>query len=357
MVMEEMVETIHRLGGISDDGFFLYELREKKFQYANKALHRILGTDQQRLTNAPDSLLAHLFQEDIDYLVTRYAELLEKHSLRNVQFQFKVADDNSRHLSVDCYLLNEEQTIVGIVKDITKIKEHEDYIIKYGNKKDTILEMLSHNLSGPLSLSKRVLSLTDKAFREVDYKAIASHLDFIKTVTQHCIDTIAEFLEEEHLVSERIYVKQNRFDVLARTREAIDRYKHSYPSREIKLNYSGDHLFVTADDIKYVQILNNLLSNAVKFTPANCSIELSIEEMDDKYKVTIKDDGIGIPDHLQPLIFQRYTPAGRPGLQGEKSIGIGLSIVKKLVELMKGELYFESKQNVGTTFTLTLPKE
>jgi two-component system sensor histidine kinase VicK len=358
MVTEGMIEMIQQIGHISDDGYFLYAVGDRKFQYTNTAFKRILGINEEVLNKDPHTLKEKLFPEDLDYLVTRYAQLLERRSLRNIQFQLKIADEVSRHLSVDCYLLQDgQEMVVGFVKDITKIKEHDDYIVKYGNKKDAILEMLSHNLSGPLNLSKRVLSLTDKAFRDVDYKAIASHLDFVKTVTQHCIDTIAEFLEEEHLVSERIYVKQNRFDIVKRVQETVDRYTHSYPSRKIQTTYPADHLFVTGDDIKFVQIINNLLSNAVKFTPANCEIELIIDDLDDRYRLIIKDDGIGIPAHLQPLIFQRYTPAGRPGLQGEKSIGIGLSIVKKLVELMKGEIYFESKQNIGTTFVVTLPKE
>jgi two-component system sensor histidine kinase VicK len=81
-----------------------------------------------------------------------------------------------------------------------------------------------------------------------------------------------------------------------------------------------------------------------------------VEESDFTFTLIVKDDGIGIPDHLQPLVFKKYTPAGRQGLQGEKSIGVGLSIVKNLVSLMKGSIRFESKENKGATFFVTLPK-
>jgi two-component system sensor histidine kinase VicK len=85
-------------------------------------------------------------------------------------------------------------------------------------------------------------------------------------------------------------------------------------------------------------------------------VKVKLEETEDYFTLIVEDDGIGIPRHLQPLIFHKYTPAGRTGLQGEKSLGVGLSIVKTLVELMKGTIRFESEENKGTTFFVTFPK-
>lgn len=230
-------------------------------------------------------------------------------------------------------------------------------MINFGSKKDTMLEMLSHNLSAPLSLVKRILGMAEKACRDQKYQTVSSHIQFIGNATQHCIDIIHDFLKEEHFVSERIYVKQNRFDVIEKVRHVVDEFKQSYHGNELHFVTDKKLLFVTGDDIKFLQILNNLISNALKFTPANCRVEIKVEDADDNFMVIVKDDGIGIPEHVQPLLFQKYTPAGRQGLNGEKSIGVGLSIVKKLVSLMRGEIRFESKQDQGTTFYLILPKE
>ena len=71
--------------------------------------------------------------------------------------------------------------------------------------------------------------------------------------------------------------------------------------------------------------------------------------------ITIKDDGIGIPEKLQPYIFNQFTKAGRKGLKGENSIGLGLHISKTIVEQHHGKLLVESKENEGTMFTILLP--
>jgi two-component system sensor histidine kinase VicK len=137
----------------------------------------------------------------------------------------------------------------------------------------------------------------------------------------------------------------------------VDRFKESYRGNHLRFESHPEKLFVTNDDVKYFQIVNNLLSNALKFTPANCLVEVKVEDAEEYFTLIVQDDGIGIPKHLQPLIFQKYTPAGRTGLQGEKSLGVGLSIVKTLVEMMKGTIRFESQENKGTTFYVTFPKE
>ena len=95
---------------------------------------------------------------------------------------------------------------------------------------------------------------------------------------------------------------------------------------------------------------------ALKFTPANGLIEVTVRQDKQKVKITVQDDGIGIPEALQPHIFQKESKAARPGLRGEVSNGIGLYVVKKLTDLMKGKIWFESKENHGTRFILELPK-
>jgi two-component system sensor histidine kinase VicK len=76
-----------------------------------------------------------------------------------------------------------------------------------------------------------------------------------------------------------------------------------------------------------------------------------------RVEIVIKDDGVGIPEKLQPYIFEKQTRAGRPGLKGEVSNGIGLYVSKKLTKLLGGKISFESKENKGTTFKLEFPKE
>ena len=71
--------------------------------------------------------------------------------------------------------------------------------------------------------------------------------------------------------------------------------------------------------------------------------------------MTVADDGIGIPAHLLPVLFDRFTPARRPGLRGEKTTGLGMHIIETIVRLHQGHIWVESQENVGTTFYIQLP--
>lgn len=357
MVADERLAIFESIGKISPQGLFIYYVAEKQFRYFNAALTRLLNVEAQTLIKNPAHVLRSVIPDDIPFLTSLYSSLPEKKAHVNVEFRCQTKHESLRHLVADCYYLKEENGITGFVRDVTLVKQHENYIIEYGAKKDTLLEMVVHSLSSPIHLSKRVLGLMDRAYRKNQYETLSAHIDMIRSAHEHCIELIADFLKDEHFTSERIFVKRNRYNVIERLAAIVDYFRKSYPGRSLKLLTPTQHLFVTGDDVKFSQVINNLVSNAVKFTPANCAIEIIVNEEPAEFVVTIKDDGIGIPDHLKPLIFQRYTPAGRSGLQGEKSLGIGLSIVQTLVEVMKGRVHFESKENQGASFTITLPKE
>jgi two-component system sensor histidine kinase VicK len=357
MVTEHNLACIETIGNLSPHGVFIFRLTDRKFQFFNQPLVRILGINPEQLTNGNASVWNYLSNEEADFLRGQFSHLPQKRCINDLAFIWKINENTIVHLLCDCYYIKDEQVCVGFLKDISKEKQHENYIINYGSKKDSLLEILSHSLSGPLTLSQRVLDLTDKAIRKNRTQDVSSYIQFFKSTVQHCVDIITDFLKEEHFVSERIYVKQNRYDVIAIVQGVVDRFHESYPGRLMHFYATDSQLFVTGDDVKFAQVVNNLVSNAVKFTPPNCAIEIRVVDEDFNFTLVVKDDGIGIPSHLQPLVFQKYTPAGRPGLQGEKSIGVGLSIVKNLVSLMKGIIRFESDTDKGATFFVTLPKE
>ena len=136
----------------------------------------------------------------------------------------------------------------------------------------------------------------------------------------------------------------------------LERYRKAFKDHLFVFQKESEHVFVNSDDVKFLQIINNLLSNAVKWSPAGSTIEIGVQESAEQVVVSVSDRGVGIPEQLQAHVFQRNSIASRPGLNGEKSIGMGLYIVKKLVNLLQGNIWFESKVNEGTTFFIRLPR-
>lgn len=347
---------LRAIGDISDEGLFVYNTRTKKFDYANASLSRMWDISHASFSGEPSFYAHHVVNEDMDYLVEKYARLRHARRAENIEFRIKTHDARIRNVSGSFYLIDDGRYIVGFVKDITASKEHENYIVNYGAKKDTLLDWLTHSLTTPLMLSNRMVSALEKAVRERDVKSIEDHFQLIKQNITHCIDFVNEFLEEEHLVSEHIHIKNNRFDVVEKINGVLDGYRKS-DSHDFLFDSPVPSLYIINDDVKFFQIVNNLVSNAIKFSEDKTPVEIKLEDHEDLILISVKDEGIGIPDHLKPRLFQRHTPSSRPGIRGEKSIGIGLYIINKLLHLMGGSISFESDENSGSTFVIRLPKD
>lgn len=113
--------------------------------------------------------------------------------------------------------------------------------------------------------------------------------------------------------------------------------------------------FAHINPSKLERVIDNLISNGLKFSAENKPIQVNMEQQKGDVVITVKDFGIGIPAKLQEYIFNQFSKAGRRGLQGEKSIGLGLHIAKKIIEQHHGQLLMSSIENEGTTFTIKLP--
>jgi two-component system sensor histidine kinase VicK len=350
------IATVKDIGDISVDGIFVYSLHENKVTYCNHMLSEIFGTTMENIIDRPIEVLKEALNYDDHYLEGILQQLQAKYTLSNVQMLIN-ASGKSKYLTADIYYIEDSGVVMSIIKDITTLKEHENYIVDFGARKDTLLDMIAHNLSGPLNLTANLLNLVDEMNKVEKYKKIDNHTRLIRENTQQCIEIINTFLKEEHLESERVFVKANRFNTLEKIKIVIANMRDFNPEKDFRLIAEKDELYISGDDVKFFQIVHNLFSNACKFTHANGIIECEVKDMDHSFSVRISDNGIGIPEHMVPYIFTKNTPASRTGLKGEKSIGMGLYIIKKLVELMKGTITFQSEENKGTTFLLTFPKE
>ncbi|MET0393283.1 MAG: HAMP domain-containing sensor histidine kinase [Chitinophagaceae bacterium] len=352
-----MHNDIQRIGNLSMDGVFIYDLRAARFRYLNEPFARIFNIKKELLQDQPKLMLPLIRSEDAYYLRHRLLDLERDSSISNTEFRLHFSDGTIRHLACDAYLLDDPSLIVGFVKDFTREKEHEDYIINYGARKDTLLDMMTHNLSGPLHLSQNILRWMQETYHDKTPDEISAQLHIIQENTKHCLDIVNDFLKQEHMESERIYVKKTRFDVLERIIATLDRLIASNRDKKFRLITDLESLNITTDSVKFFQIIHNLVSNAIKFTPVNGEIDILVEETEQTFVIRVRDNGIGIPAALHASLFEKRTPSRREGLNSEASTGLGLSIVKNLTELLNGKVSFETEENKGSVFTLELPKD
>jgi len=128
--------------------------------------------------------------------------------------------------------------------------------------------------------------------------------------------------------------------------------------KNVSLKVNSDIKFdkIKADQAQLERALLNLLSNAVKFTPEKGRVLIDIQEKDDDIQFSIEDTGVGIPPQDIPKVFQEFFRADNALDQKIKGSGLGLSLVKKIVEAHKGKIWFNTELGKGTRFTFTLPK-
>ena len=118
----------------------------------------------------------------------------------------------------------------------------------------------------------------------------------------------------------------------------------------------AEEVAARGDRGKLIEVLRNLVENAVKYSPATGRVWVSCEEMGDVLRVSVRDEGLGIPDAERSKLFTRFHRIHRPGYETIRSTGLGLYLVKQLVEVMGGEVGVESVEGEGSTVWFTVPR-
>jgi two-component system sensor histidine kinase VicK len=124
---------------------------------------------------------------------------------------------------------------------------------------------------------------------------------------------------------------------------------------DIVLTEDAKDVLVHINTDKFNRVLDNLISNALKFSKEKDKLDLILGTTGGYAVLQVQDHGLGIPKDMLPHIFERFTKAGRQGLKGETSTGLGLSIVKQIIEKHGGKISVDSEEGKGSTFTIKLP--
>lgn len=347
---------IKKVGDLSGDGVVVYDLNNRQFLYANPVFLNIFRLEESDLLARPELVLQNIAPEDAAYVRSRFLELVKRRPLDTVEFRIKLPGGIIKYLNCDIIMLQDPRMVTAFVKDVSKSKHHEDYLIKYTAQKDIMLDMLTHNLSGPLHLSKDVIDSLRRGYEKNNVEDVSRLISIMQENTRQCIELVNDFLKEEHYESSFTYVRKTRFDVIDKVNVMLTKLKEINREKTFTLTTDHPSLSITSDAVKFFQIIHNVLSNSIKFTAPDGKIDIRVKDYRDCYEIRIKDNGIGIPDSIKPTIFKNRIQ-GRLGLNGEKSKGMGLSIASRLTEIMNGKIWFESEENKGSRFYIRLPKD
>jgi len=352
------IDTLTTLYTRSKLKMFSYDFAAEKFIFLNPAFIEFFGLSID--TYSPASLLALVHPDDRQLVKDGLQLCLKNNEVEDVECRI-IRNGNERWLQVNAYLTKTPdgaQTIIGHAEDITLFKEHSYNLHKHNTKKNALLNILSHDLAGPIGLVGNLAELLVKETHSLNNPKIDKTLKIVSNVSKRAISLIRNFVNTEFVESEAINLLKRRVDIVTKISEAMVDYFHMEQDLNLKfsMNASKETIYVEIDEDKFMQVIHNLISNSMKFTPDGGEISVYIEDDESTVLLKVADNGIGIPEEYHKNLFDKFTRARREGLKGQLSTGLGMSIIKTIVEWHDGKIWFESQVGKGTTFHIALPK-
>lgn len=225
-------------------------------------------------------------------------------------------------------------------------------------EKNNILGIVAHDLKSPLSSIKGLTTLLESELNDNKYTNddISKFLEYIKVSTNHMNNVTDDILEMSSLESSQTsltFTETSINKLLSEIALIFDlKLKEKFITLEIVATPS---LKFKINEKKIERAIGNLVNNAIKFSNAGSSIKINAEIINNNLQISISDQGIGIDAANIHSIFDRFTKSKNIGTAGEKPVGLGLSIVKQIIEKHNGTISVQSEKNVGTTFIITIP--
>ena len=261
--------------------------------------------------------------------------------------QHKSGASFSIELTVTELYLEGRRVFVGIVRDITERQVAE-------KAKSEFIAIISHELRTPLTSIKGALGLMASGSVEPISEKMQKIMDIALRNSDRLARLINDILDFEKLTSGNLELEQNSVDLALIVEEAVEANKGYGLEYDVNFVCEGveEPVLVKGDAHRLIQILANLLSNAAKFSlpGGQVTVALSRHENGEGARISVKDNGLGIPEHAKSTIFDKFTQVDSSSQRAKGGSGLGLGIAKFLVERHGGQIGFTSKEGVGTTF-------
>lgn len=247
-----------------------------------------------------------------------------------------------------------EAAALVVHQDISPLKEAE-------RLKDEFISIAAHELRAPLAVLKGfaqtliVQTARKRGPELVEWQMEA--LSGIDQATGRLVELVDDLLDVSRLQAGHFTLHTVPTDLVALTQRVVARLQLTTDNHQLALRSEAEHLVAAIDPPRMEQVLTNLLTNAIKYSPAGgpIAVRLTTCQENTRLRLSIQDQGIGIPPAQQAQIFGRFARAENARLQGISGTGLGLYLCRELVEQHQGHIWFESRNGQGTTFFVVLP--
>lgn len=359
-------EQFRSLSASSPTGIFVID-PDGRLTYTNPRYQAICSVSDQNWHQC-------IHQDDRDRALSQWNVYLEHGGEFSEEFRLKTEDDHVLWVQVrSCPMLSqwgEAQGHVGTIEDITERKEAEvtraqvmrEQLARQeaevaNRMKDEFLAVLSHELRTPLnSMLGWVRLLRSKQY---DQKMVDRALETIERNAETQAQLVEDILDVSKIIRGKLRLNYRAIQPIAVIQAAIDAVRPQIEAKSIQLKteFEPNLASIWGDSTRLQQIVWNLLTNAVKFTPAEGQVTIRLTAVDSKMaEITVIDTGMGIDPEFLPHVFDRFRQADSTTTRSHNGLGLGLAIVRHLVEMHGGTISANSAgEGQGATFKVRLP--
>ena len=251
---------------------------------------------------------------------------------------YQLKNDSNRRLS----LLNE------------RIQNRNESLSKLNDEKNSLIGIVAHDLQNPLAGIIGALGLLDREKLDPDQQKLT---ELISISSERMSKMIKDILTVEAIEKQIDSLNLKPYNLSEAVKDVYERFSKQSESKNIELRAEFDqNLLALIDDRYALQIIENLVSNAIKFSPPSSEVLIKLTSSSNHVRLAVIDQGPGLSDADKERLFKQFQRLSAKPTANESSTGLGLSIVKRLVEKMNGEIWCESQLGKGATFFISLEK-
>lgn len=336
------------------DAYVIMDLSGNILKF-NDASTALFGYD---VSKEPFNVFNLIYHEDVEYAMASFGTLQEKGFFKNYRARIITKSKEVKWVHINASLIYDITGLPiaaqGIVRDVTHLKyleEQKEQILKKLEKSNNELyeyaHVVSHDLKSPLRTIDALVSWIRSDNADKFDQETIQNMNLIETTLENMDKLISNILNYSSADTAEEEVEVNLNKVLSNIKNTL------FIPENITLKVNSNLPVVKGDGTKFQQLFQNLISNAIKFNDKEKGlIEIDFTEEVTFYEFSVKDNGIGIEKEFHGEIFKVFQSLTKR----EDSTGIGLSIVKKIVDLYKGTIWLESTPKIGTTFYFTIKK-
>jgi signal transduction histidine kinase len=269
--------------------------------------------------------------------------------IRNISKENSLTKNSSEYIFNELTKVNNE--LINMQRDLSKTNEKLKESIKFNNY---LLGMAAHDLRNPLGNIFNYCDFLEETDITEEQKEFIAE---IKYLSKFMLNLVSDMLTVSSIESGHIKLNNEVFDITLLLNNIIKRQKLIANKKNIRIEFNfNEQVIINSDKNKLDQVFTNLISNAIKFSYPNTVINILVSNLEKSILVEVRDQGQGIPPEEQELLFKPFQKTSAKSTAGEPSTGLGLYIVKRIIEASKGKIWVKSEVNKGSSFFVELIK-